>query len=140
MFMRIRSFAPVLVVLGLVLSAVPAHAKSAIQLTPDGSEILVNKQIGQGSSAQQWVISLNVDFDTLTGNVFELNGSAPTFFSCDVTWDGDGVVDTIGDLKNQTATLDCMIASGCSALPCDASTEWHALGAVPPVPGSFFLP
>lgn len=138
MFMRIRSFAPVLVVLGLVLSAVPAHAKSAIQLTPDGSEILVNKTVG---TTEQWVISLNVDFDTLTGNVFELKGGAPTFFSCDVTWDGDGVVDTIGDLKNQTATFDCMIASGCSALPCDASTEWHALGGTPPsLPGSFFLP
>ncbi len=137
--MCIRSFVSSLAVVALLVCAASAHAKSSIQVTPDGSEILVNKQIGSGNTAQQWVITLDIDQDTLTGNVFEASGAAATFFSCDVTWSGDGIFD-LTDLQTQTASLDCEIASGCSSLPCDPDTEWHAISNVPPLPGTFFLP
>jgi hypothetical protein len=132
--MRIRSLAVTLAVLLATVGS--AHAKSAVQVTPDESVILVNKTVG----SQQWVLALNVDVDTLTGNVFDTGGGAATFFACDVTWSDSGVFADVSDLQGQTATFDCSVASGCSALPCDSSTEWHALGAVSPLPGSFFLP
>ena len=135
--MRIASF--VLAIVALAMSAGAAYAKSPVQVTPDGSIILVNKQLGTGATAQQWVMSLDIDVDTLTGNVFETSGAPATFFSCDVTWSGDGIFD-LTDLSSQTATFDCLVASGCSALPCDPDVEWHALGSTPSLPGTFFLP
>lgn len=129
--MRIRSLTVTLA--ALLLSVGSAHAKSPIQFTPDESNVLVNKAVG----TEQWVLSLNVNDDTLTGNVFDTTGKPPTFFFCDVTW--DGLLDLI-DLQGQTLTLDCQVASGCSAVPCDA-TGWHALGGGSiSLPGSFFLP
>ncbi len=133
--MRIRVL--VLLLVTVLASVGVAHAKSAVQVTPDQSFILVNKTLG----TQQWVLSLDVDLDVLFGNVFDTSGGSATFFSCDVTWSGDGVVTGVGDLNGQTATFDCLIASGCSALPCGVDIEWHALGgATVTLPGSFFLP
>jgi hypothetical protein len=131
--MRIASFLVALA--ALVASAGAAHAKSAVQITPDGSTILVNKQVGN----EQWVLSLDLDNETLTGNVFDLTGKPPTFFACDVFSD-EGFF-FAEDLQGQTLTFDCQVASGCSALPCDPDVEWHALGVTPaPLPGEFFLP
>ncbi len=133
--MRMRSFASVAVV-ALLASAVSAHAKSAVQVAPDDSAIIVNKTVG---TTEQWVLSLNLNDETLSGNVFNTSGAAPTFFFCNVD-SPDGFSEP-ADLVDQTLTFDCSIASGCSALPCDPATEWHPLGgAAPTLPGSFFLP
>ena len=119
----------------LVLSAGTAAAKSPIQIAPDPSDtiILVNKQVG----TEQWVISLDLDDQTLTGNVFDLSGKPPTFFSCFVSFDPDDPFEP-EDLATETLTLDCRVAGGCAALPCEA--EWQPLGTTPTIPGSFFLP
>jgi hypothetical protein len=68
--MRIRSS---LAVLAAVLTfATVAHAKSPVQVMPDGLEstVLINKQVNN----EQWVITLDTDNATLTGNVFDLTG------------------------------------------------------------------
>lgn len=131
--MAIRLLAVLLVI--LLVSVSPAHAKSPIQITPDDNTIVVNKKVG----SEQWVLALNIFDQTLSGNVFDLGGKPPTFFFCDVTSpDGFSVP---ADLSGQTLTLDCSIAGGCSALPCDPNTEWHVLGGGSiTLPGSFFLP
>ncbi len=111
-------------------------------MDPNDSFILVNKTVGSGANAEQWVLTLSLDDQTLLGNVFEVNGGAPTFFFCDTdTEDGFGFVEP-EDLQGQTVVFsDCMIASGCSALPCNPDVEWHPLGTQPAsLPGEFFLP
>jgi hypothetical protein len=133
--MRIRvlglAFVTVLACVGV------AHAKSAVQINPDGDFILVNKTVGN----EQWVLALDTDLDRLFGNVFNTSGGAATFFSCDVNWSDGGVSGDVSDLSGQTATFDCSVASGCSTLPCDPDVEWHAVGgAAITLPGSFFLP
>jgi len=134
--MRITSFIVALVALAVTAGA--AHAKSPVQVTPDDSAILVNKPVG----TEQWVLSLSLNDETLSGNVFDSTpGVAPTFFFCDVeTSDGLGFSEP-EDLVGVTLTFtDCLVASGCSALPCDPDVEWHDLGSTPSLPGSFFLP
>jgi hypothetical protein len=131
--MRIRSS---LAVLAAVLTfATVAHAKSPVQVMPDGLEstVLINKQVNN----EQWVITLDTDNATLTGNVFDLTGKPPTFFFCDATFDDNFF--ELADLATENVTFDCQIASGCAALPCE--TEWHPIGGAPiTLPGSFFLP
>lgn len=129
-----RNLASLFVLAAVVLSAGAVHAKSPVQITPDEVQILVNKPVG----TEQWVLALDLDNLTLTGNVFDTQ-KPPTFFSCDVEFSPDDWVD-IADIAAETLTLDCQVASGCSALPCDAATEWHPLGTTPSIGGSFFLP
>ena len=132
--MRIRVLG--LVFVGVLACVSVAHAKSPVQITPDESFILVNKTVG----TEQWVLTLDLLDDELFGNVFDTSGGNPTFFSCDVDWSDGGAADP-GDLAGQTGTFTCSVASGCSALPCDPDTEWHALGGADiTLPGSFFLP
>ena len=132
--MRIRSSLVALVAVLAVTTV--AHAKSPVQVSPDGfgSTVLVNKTI---AGKEQWVITLDTDNLTLTGNVFDLTGKPPTFFFCDVTLD-DNFFD-LADLASENVTFDCQIASGCTALPCEV--EWQPIGGAPiTLPGSFFLP
>lgn len=119
----------------LLVAAGPAHAKSPIQVTPDDNTIVVNKQVGN----EQWVLAFNLFDQTVTGNVFDLGGNPPTFFFCNV--DSSDGFSLPADLAGQTLTLDCSSAGGCAALPCDSTTEWHAVGgAAITLPGAFFLP
>ncbi len=119
----------------VVLAAGPTFAKSPVQIAPDPTDtiLLVNKQVG----TEQWVISLDIDDETLTGNVFDLSGKPPTFFSCDVEFSPDEWSE-VADIANETLTLTCNVAGGCAALPCTA--EWQPLGTTPSIGGSFFLP
>jgi hypothetical protein len=131
--MRIASF--ILAIVALAMSAGAAHAKSPVQVTPDDSAILVNKPVG----TEQWVLSLSLDDETLSGNVFDSSGAPPTFFFCDADTD-DGFSEP-EDLMGVTITFDnCVVAQGCTVLPCDPDIEWHDLGSIPTLPGSFFLP
>lgn len=129
--MRISTF--VMLVL-LLVAAAPVHAKSPVQVTPDETTIVVNKQVGN----EQWVLAFNLFDQTLTGNVFDLGGNPPTFFFCDV--DSPDGFDIPADLAGQTLTLDCSSAGSCTVLPCNPITEWHAVGTAITLPGEFFLP
>ena len=134
--MRITSSIVVLVL--LAASAGVAHAKSAVQVDPNDSFILVNKSVG----SEQWVLTLSLDDQTLLGNVFESNGGAPTFFFCNTdTEDGFGFGEP-SDLQGHMIVFsDCEVAGGCTALPCDPDTQWTPLGTQPgSLPGEFFLP
>src|SRR6185295_15247031 len=53
-----------------------------VQTTPDNQHILVSKDVAN----ERWAISLNAD-DTITGNVFLCDGSAPAFVWCAVIAD-----------------------------------------------------
>jgi len=138
--MRIASSIAALVL--LVAAAGSAHAKSAVQVDPNDSFILVNKTVGSGTNAEQWVLTLSLDDQTLIGNVFEVNGGAPTFFFCNTdTADGFGFGEP-EDLEGATIVFsDCEVAGGCTALPCDPDTQWTPLSTQPAnLPGEFFLP
>jgi hypothetical protein len=129
--MRTSSFVMLAV---LLVAAGSAHAKSPVQVTPDETTIVVNKQVGN----EQWVLAFNLFDQTLTGNVFDLGGNPPTFFFCDVdSADGFG---TPEELAGQTLTLDCSSAGSCAALPCNPISEWHAVSGAITLPGEFFLP
>ena len=131
-----RKLSSFLAVVTLVFSAATASAKSPVQVVPDAiasDVLLVNKQVGN----EQWVIQLNADEATLTGNVFDLSGKPPTFFACDVDFSPDEWVE-LADLASETLTLTCQVANGCTALPCEV--EWQPLGTTPSIGGSFFLP
>lgn len=68
-------------VLALVCLLVPASAAaqraSGIQLTPDSRQYLINKDVPPN---QRWAITWNLNDDTITGNVFFLDGSQPPQF------------------------------------------------------------
>lgn len=126
--MRIRAFAAAFAV--VLAAAGPVHAKSAVQITSDETKCLVNKPVG----TEQWVLVLDLDSETLTGNVFDTSGKPPTFFSC--TADSVNGLAFPEDLVGDTVTLDCEV-SDCVTLPC---TQWHPLGTQIDLPGEFFLP
>lgn len=56
-----------------------ASGQRGIQNTPDGKRILVNKDVG----TERWAISRNLDDGTVTGNVFQAGGGAPSFIFCE---------------------------------------------------------
>ena len=131
--MRIRT--PLAALAAVLTLATVAHAKSPVQIVPDGfgSTVLVNKFVNNA----QWVITLDTDNAILTGNVLDLNGNPPAFFFCDATFDDNFF--ELADLASENVTFDCQVATGCAALPCE--TEWHPIGGAPiTLPGSFFLP
>jgi len=118
----------------ILIAANPAQAQSrGVQLTDDDTSVLVVKQLGQ----QQWVVVADMDFSTVTGNVFSLDGSSPVFLRCDII---DPDIFEQADFIGATVTIDCFLAGTCNALPCEDDLErWQPLGESQVV-GSFFLP
>ncbi|MEY4949181.1 MAG: hypothetical protein RL698_1392, partial [Pseudomonadota bacterium] len=49
--------------------------ESGIQLAPESDRYFISKDVGQ----ERWAITYNLDDKTVTGNVFPLDGGAPTF-------------------------------------------------------------
>lgn len=119
------AFLRALGVFAFVLVALGASAQeraSGVQLTPDGRQVLVNKDVGD----ERWAIARSAADDTVTGNVYREEGD-PLYVWCDeVTRDEDEV------------TLDCYGADPCPAAPCTPE-EWPLIGRVE-VPLSFFAP
>lgn len=70
-----------LLALPIVLAlAAPAGAESkGLQVSPDGLQRFVNKDVG---TDERWAIAVNGDDDSVTGNVFFRNGSDPSFIVC----------------------------------------------------------
>jgi len=102
---------------------------SGRQTTPDGMQVLVNRAEG----GMQWAISYAPNDGTITGNVFDPGGGAPSYIWCQRVGD-DGVMDPAA-VKIDWA---CEGASACAQAPCLAS-DWNPLGTVP-LGGFFFLP
>jgi hypothetical protein len=122
-------FGAVALVLALAASAA---AKSPVRFTPDGTAILVNKDVGN----ERWAITLDAERATVTGNVL-IGDSVAKFLWC-------GITDAIGDasdLANQTLVMHCFYGDPCDDLAgCKTGFDgWHSIGEVR-LPGSFFLP
>jgi hypothetical protein len=118
--------------LAFITLAPPAHAQRAVQLTPDGDALMINKQLG----SSMWSIVVDFDARTVAGNVFNLDGSDPQFIFCDILESG---IASPADFANfESVVLECKGADGCGTLPC-SPVEWTEIGQVPVIT-SFFLP
>lgn len=117
----------------LVLTlATPARAKSPVRFTPDGTSILVNKDVGN----ERWAITLDLDRSSVSGNVL-IGDTDVRFLWC-------GITDSIGnqqDLASQTLVMHCFYGDPCTEVgTCDLGfLGWHSIGEVR-LPGGFFLP
>ena len=100
--------------------------ESGIQLAPESNRYFISKDVGQ----ERWAITYNLDDKTVTGNVFPLDGGAPTFLSCDITR-----VEQAPDPANAQYYMDCRAAGSCANAPCGPG-QWGAPSAVGPIPGS----
>jgi hypothetical protein len=115
---------------GLVLalaSASPALANaraSGFQISPDGRQALVSKDVG----AERWVI-VRSDDGTVSGNVFR-DADAPLFVWCQPREDAPDTDDRVA--------LSCFGADSCPAAPCDDG-GWRFVADVD-LPSSFFEP
>jgi hypothetical protein len=94
---------------------------SGIQVTPDGEQVLVNKEV----DAQRWTITRNLDDLTVTGNVFFPEGGDPLFVFCEQQGQSGGQVQ-----------LACSGADACSENTCP---EFAFIDDVV-LPESFFEP
>ncbi|MEW6268644.1 MAG: S8 family serine peptidase [Thermodesulfobacteriota bacterium] len=113
---------------GVPPAAPSGVAPSGLQITPDQQRTLISKDVG----SERWAITLNPD-QTVTGNVFQSDGSPPSFVWCERIGD-----DGNPDPARVVITFSCSGASRCEQQTCSPS-EWTFIGDVP-LPGSFFLP
>jgi len=100
-----------------------ALAESGLQITPDDSCTLVSKDVAD----QRWVITLNADDGTATGNVFFPAGGDSRFVACSQTASSEEML-----------TFACAGADRCPLAPC-TQDEWAPIGEVT-IPRSFFRP
>jgi hypothetical protein len=108
-----------------------ASSNKGVQATPDGQRVLVSKDVG----SDRWAIAANADDETLSGNVFRGEGSAPAFVWCSQTGD-----DFNPDIRNRIATYSCFGSDACPATPCDIQHQWVLINNNVQIRGSFFLP
>ncbi|MEW6271858.1 MAG: hypothetical protein AB1689_21455 [Thermodesulfobacteriota bacterium] len=107
-----------------------AQRESGIQLSPQSNRYFISKDVGQ----ERWAITYNLDDKTVTGNVFPLDGGAPTFLTCDITR-----VEQAPNPADAQYFLSCRAAAPCASAPCTAD-QWSPPIEVPPIKGSFLLP
>ena len=117
------ALAAVLTVTLLLPTAALAQRESGVQITPDTKRVLISKDV----SGQRWAITRNLDDETVTGNVYPTDGSAPTFVWCQRMGGTGTEID-----------YSCSGAGVCSAAPCDASA-WGFIANVT-LPAEFFEP
>ncbi|MFM7141388.1 MAG: hypothetical protein ACKO2K_05675 [Alphaproteobacteria bacterium] len=118
--------------LGVLAAVAPAAAQreSGTQVTPDVRRYLVNKDVG----GERWAISFDLADRTVTGNVFQSDGSPPSFVWCRIAGETPAP-----DPKDNRYSLDCWGAPACAAAPCPDSA-WTKIGRGIPISGSFLLP
>ncbi len=97
-----------------------ADVARGVQLTPEGTRTLINKDVG----GERWTITRNGD-GTVTGNVFLSGGGAPKFVWCSEKSGAADVVD-----------LACFGADACVPGAC-RSADWQFIATVS-LPQSFF--
>jgi hypothetical protein len=115
--------AVLLIPLLAVVVVVDAAAQSGVQITPDGGQILISKDVG----AERWAIALNAEDGTVTGNVFFPDGGPPQFVWCEEL-----------SRAGENVTLACFGAEACPLAPC-FEHEWGFIADVT-LPESFFRP
>ena len=121
----LRAAAFVLVpALATALSVAVARAGDGAQFSGDCERTYVNKQVGD---TEQWAITWEIYGDA-TGNVFKLDGSAPSFIECSLV-DEDG----------ENEIFDCYGSSACAGPPC-GGTNWSLIATEVSIPLSFFFP
>ncbi len=117
---------------GLLLGfpgASQAQRESGIQLSPESNRYFITKDVG----SERWAITYNLDDKTVSGNVFPLDGGAPTFLTCDIT-----SVEQADVPADAQYFMECRGSGPCAAAPC--TDQWDPAFPVGPVPGSFLLP
>ena len=116
----------------LLVLPLPAQAQreSGIQLSPKSNRYFISKDVGN----ERWAITYNLDDKTVTGNVFPIDGGAPTFLTCDITR-----VEQAPNPADAQYYLSCRASGPCAEAPCDP-TAWSAAAETGPIPGSFLLP
>ena len=107
-----------------------AERASGSQMPPDSSSYLINKDVG----AERWAIYFNLRDRTVSGNVFKVDGSPPSFVWCKITSETPAP-----DPANNQYVLDCYGADRCEAAPC-SDTGWKIIQSGIPISGSFLLP
>ena len=130
---RIGLAAVVTLVAGFALAlpgTASAQRESGIQLSPQSNRYFISKDVGN----ERWAITYNLDDKTVTGNVFPINGGAPTFLTCDITR-----VEQAPDPANAQYFLSCRASGPCAEAPCDPN-QWGTASETGPIPGSFLLP
>ena len=107
-----------------------AHAApNGVQWTPDGSHILVNKDVGP----ERWAIALDLADLSATGNVFFADGRPPAFIWCEKT--ADEFDPAIGEIALQ---YRCFGSDG--AVGGFGIDDWTLISEEVPLPASFFVP
>jgi len=107
-----------------------AHAApNGVQWTPDGSHILVNKDVG----AERWSIALNLGDLSATGNVFFTDGRTPAFIWCEKT--ADEFDSTIGEITLQYRCFGSQGSVGGFGID-----DWTLISEEVFLPLSFFVP
>jgi len=67
-----------LVWLALIVAGTAGARDSGVQITPDGRQVLVNKDVG----GERWAIARDLDDGTVTGKVFRGPGADPLYVWC----------------------------------------------------------
>jgi hypothetical protein len=80
-----------------------------------------------GGDSEQWATTWQIYGDA-TGNVFELDGSAPQFIECTLVGE---------DAANEI--FDCFGSAACTTPPCGA-TQRTTIASNVAIPLTFFLP
>lgn len=108
------------------IAGAPAWAADGAQFDGLCDRTYINKKVGDN---EQWAITWEI-FGSVTGNVFKLDGSAPSFIECELALEQ-------GD--EETQIFDCYGSDACTAPPC-GDTQWTLIGSNISLPTSFFLP
>lgn len=112
----------------LVATAPLVFAQSGVRDSRDGTQILVNKDVGE----ERWAIAYDHATGTITGNVFFPDGGDPAFIWCAQEGDISPVESGAPDLE-----LACYGSDACEDAPC-AGPAWELIAEVT-LPVSFFL-
>ena len=120
---HLRLAVTALALLACTFAAGVAHAGDGAQFAGSCDSTYVNKKVGN----EQWAITWEI-YGNASGNVFKLDGSAPSFIEC--------------DLQDETDTeeiFDCYGSSACTTPPC-GDGQWTQIANDIAIPTSFFLP
>lgn len=112
-------------------------------LSFDQFAYLVNSDIGN----ERWSIALNIApvateagtvtrIESVTGNVFKRDGSAPSFVYCTERPDSQGSLED----DQSTFRLSCSGATACSVPAEQCALAWSVISDDVPIPASYFLP
>ena len=112
-----------------LLVALPPGARAQNTVTPDGEQMLIQRNVGP----ERWAISYSFEGSTMTGNVFKTDGSAPSFVSCAFT-----DIDYAEDPFDSRYFLDCWGADTCSEPGC-GTNQWTLIATGIELPASFVL-